>query len=78
MLIVGVVLEAWVVNSLSTYSDKLSELEAKKAQLQLSNQLIKNEIAAEGGLNLVDQRAKSVGFEPIKSLEYISDETQNY
>lgn len=73
LLIAGVIIEAWVVNSLSSYGDKLSDLEREKAKLELENQVLKNELASQAALKLVEQRAKSVGFEPIRTLEYINE-----
>src|SRR3989344_5151718 len=73
VLIISIIIEVYVVNSLSSYGDSFSDLEIVKSNLELENQILKNKIATEGGLNLIQIRASALGFEPIKSMGYIKE-----
>lgn len=65
------VLEVWLMNRLSTYGNKIQELEVAKSNLKLENQVLENEIAQKASLNLIDQKAAGLGFNNIKNIEYI-------
>lgn len=65
------ILEIWLVNRLSTSGDKLNEIKAAKANLELQNQLLENKIAEEIALVKIEQKSALFGFTNIKNLEYI-------
>lgn len=64
-------LEIWMVNRLSTYGYKISELQKTKAALNLENQILENLIAEQVSLSSMESRANELGFALIKNLEYI-------
>lgn len=64
-------LEIWMVTRLSTYGHKIQELKVAKANLELENQIIENQIAEKSSLISLEEKAEAYGFSNIKNLEYV-------
>ncbi len=71
LLAVIVVAEVLVVNRLSTYGNKIQDLNDQKSALELENLLLKNQIAEFNALNNINEKASIFGFENIKKVEHI-------
>ncbi len=70
-IIVIAVLEIWLVNRLSTFGLEISKLEQAAFALETENQLLKNEIDKQSSLISIENKARSLGFEKVKNIEYI-------
>lgn len=66
-----IVAEVLIVNRLSTYGDQIQDLQDKKAELELENILLQEEIAKNMGLKVMDEKVRQFGFEEPKKVEYI-------
>lgn len=71
LFILGVVLEVFIVNRLSTYGEKINEIERKKSQLELENSDLKDKLYTKLSLEKISKQASSLGFDSIKKTEYI-------
>lgn len=71
MLLVLLFLEIWAVNRLATYGDQIQEIQNAKMSLQLENQVLENQIAENSSLVTVETKAASLGFNQIKSWDYL-------
>lgn len=65
-------LELWTVNRLSTYGDKIQGLKEAQARVELENQVLENVIAEESSLNVLEKRATLLGFESVKTFQYLN------
>lgn len=70
-LFLFLVLEVWLVNRLSTYGEKIQQIKLAEVSLSLENQNLENEIAQNSALAIMELRAKNLGFENIKNLQYL-------
>lgn len=71
ILAVGVVTaEIWMVNRLATYGNKIYELKTVRNNLELENQVLENQISQVTSLISLEEKAKIIGFDSIKSIEY--------
>jgi len=70
LVVVLVVLEVWMVNRLSTYGDKIQSLKVAQADLELENQILENQISQNGTMLNLESKAKALGFDTTKNLEY--------
>lgn len=73
LVIFAATLEIWVVNRLATYGGQINQLEKSKSALMLQNQILKNQIAQNSSLKVLETKAHNLGFEPIKNIQYIKD-----
>lgn len=71
VLLIGIILEIWVVNRLSTYGEKISKLEKAAAILKLENQVLKNKVDLKSSIQEIEIRAKEAGFVKINKLQYL-------
>ncbi len=71
VFVVGVVLEVLIINRLSTFGAKINQIEKEKSQLELENADLKDKLFNKISLDKTSKKAMEVGFEPIKSIEYI-------
>lgn len=71
ILLVLLILEIWIMNRASIYGNKLGELQLIKANLTIENQLLENQITQNSSLKTIEEKAQSLGFTNIKSLDYI-------
>ena len=77
-VVVGLVLfltvlsaEIWVINRLSTYGDKIYQLQQAEASVELENQVLANSIAEASSMAALEQKAVLLGFNTINQIEYI-------
>ncbi len=73
LMVFAAVLEIWVVNRLATFGSQINKLEKNKSALTLQNQILKNQIAQDSSLKVIETKARVLGFEPIKNIQYIKD-----
>lgn len=60
------------VNNMNASSGKtLNNMYIQIAQLQLSNQILENEIASRSSLLYIEAKAKEMGFVQAKKIQYI-------
>lgn len=71
IFLVGMVVEVWAANRLSTYGEQIAKITQETQQLTLENQLLGNEIAEKASFNQVEQHAKILGFEEIQHVQYL-------
>lgn len=69
-ILIIITLEVWMVNRLSTFGKKIQQLKEIQANLHLENQVLENELAQNTSLLIVEEKAASLGFEPIKNITY--------
>lgn len=62
----------WLQNSLSNKGETLANLYAVEADLTLQNQLLGKKLAEELSLRRMAEKAKDLGFIPIKSVQVIT------
>ncbi len=70
-LFLGVLLEIWLMNRLSTFGEQIAQLEKTSVELQLENQIIKNEIDQKRSFAEVNRQADYFGFSKEYSIEYL-------
>lgn len=66
-----VVLEIWVMNRLSTYGEKIGEIEHAIESLRLENQILENKVAQKSSLYQLKKYGANLGLDKIKKIEYI-------
>lgn len=66
-----VIIEIWVVHTLSGYGSKFKEIEKLQKNLELENQILENEIAHESSLNKIASSSATFGLEKPKKVQYI-------
>lgn len=71
IFILLILIEIWVLNRLSTYGSVIQSLEVQKETLVLENRLLEMEIAKQSSLQGLEPKARSLGFESIRDLEFI-------
>lgn len=71
ILILGIILEIWIVNRLSTYGAQISKIETASANLRIENQVLKNKLDLQSSINVIEEKAKEMGFEKIKKVNAI-------
>ncbi len=70
-ILVLILIEIWVSNSVVTYGSKLERLSAISKSLNLENQVLENEIAKRGSLNNVASKSAELGFSVASDIQYI-------
>ncbi len=65
------ILEIWLVNRLSTYGQGIAKLEQSAQEIQMQNQILKNQIDLASSLVTIQERAKNLGFQSIHKLQYL-------
>lgn len=66
-----VVLEIWSSNRLASYGEQLAVLQKDILNLKLQNQMLSNEVAVKSSLSQIDDVSGKLGFNKIKSIEYL-------
>ena len=74
LFIAAIILEVWMVNRLSTYGEKISEMESKKSALILENELLQNTLAEYKSLGDIQKKANFIGFSNFTKVEYIKEQ----
>lgn len=65
------ILEIWMVNRLSTDGQKIAEIKAAEARLELENQVLENTIAENSSITALEQKMAPLGFDTSKNFIYI-------
>lgn len=68
---VGVILEIWLVNRLSTYGEQISRLEKTSLDLQLENQILNNQIDQKKAISQIEKQAQQLGLDKSYRIEYL-------
>ena len=71
VLFIGIFLEIWLVNRLSTYGQKIFQLERSSISLKMENQILINQIDKKASLAEIEKEAINLGFEKKISVEYL-------
>lgn len=61
----------WASNNVVTYGEKLEKLLQLTKTLNLENQILENEIAANKSLNNIASKSAELGFSEPESIQYI-------
>lgn len=64
------ILEIWMASRLTTYGNKIQQLDQVKSKLSLENQLLEYQIAQQSSLKNLSQVATKLGFNQISVVEY--------
>lgn len=64
-------LAIWASNNVVTYGEKLEKLLQLTKTLNLENQILENEIAANKSLNNIASKSAELGFSEPESIQYI-------
>ena len=70
VFVIVLVLEIWMVNSLSTYGSKIEEMKIAQAKLELENRVLENQVARDASLTSLETKANELGFSSVKDPEY--------
>lgn len=63
-------MQIWVLNRLSTFGEKISQIERNKTSLKMDNQILENQIAQYSALQKIKVQATNLGFQSSKNIEY--------
>src|SRR5579862_8539412 len=69
-----IILEIWTVNRLSTYGEQINKIEQLSSDLQLQNDILKDDIAKKSSLSVIAQKASQLGFAVSDKPQYILPE----
>ncbi len=70
-LLVLVLAEIWVSNTVITYGEKFEKLSSLKDALNSENQILENEIAKKASLTNLSTKSAELGFSKMESIQYI-------
>lgn len=70
-LLVLMLAQVFVNNSVAVYGDKLQRLSALSKSLNLENQILENEIAKQKSLSSIASKSAELGFSKPESIQYI-------
>lgn len=70
-LLVLVLSQIWVSNTLVTYGEKFEKLSSLQQTLKTENQILENEIATKTSLTTLATKSAELGFSKIESIQYI-------
>ena len=70
-LLVLVLAEIWVSNTVITYGEKFEKPSSLQKILNSANQILENEIAKYSSLSNVATHSASLGFSKVESVQYI-------
>ncbi len=71
ILFLGIVLEIWLVNSLSTYGEQISKLEKTSLDLALENRILKNQLDQKKSMAFIEEQAKKLDMDKSYQVEYL-------
>lgn len=71
ILFLGVVLEIWLVNRLSTLGEEISKLQYASEGLRLENQVLKNQIDKLSSLQSISSQVEELGFSKVANIQYL-------
>lgn len=75
LIVLVIILEGWMVSRLSTYGDKIDQLQQIKASLNLDNELLRNQISEKTALSKIELQANQLGFSSATKVKYLKDES---
>ncbi len=70
-LMVLVILEIWVNNTMAEFGKKLNDITSSEQSLRLENQILENQIAKESSLSNIASESAILGFSRPKDVQYI-------
>lgn len=70
-LLVLVLAEIWVSNTVITYGEKFEKLSSLQSALNSENQILENEIAKKASLTNLSTKSAELGFLKPQSIQYI-------
>ena len=70
-LILGIILEIWLANRLSTSGEEINKLERLAINLRMQNQQLKNQIDEKSSLIFISSQAQKLGFDKISKIQYL-------
>lgn len=71
VLLVLMLAEIWVSNSMAEYGEKFEKLAVLSKSLSMENQILENEIAKQQSLNSISSKSAELGFAEAESIQYI-------
>lgn len=71
-IFVGVLLELWTVNRLSSLGGNLENIGHSQQVLQMENNRLKNQIDETASLQRLSEMAKGLGYIEVKNVTYLS------
>jgi len=74
VFLTAAIIEIWTVNRLSTYGQKISNIEQSKTELTLENQILQDEIAQKSSLSEVEKYATTLGFDSDPKIQYLQNQ----
>lgn len=69
------IFQVLMANWFSTYGERIQELNVKKSELVLQNQILENQIAERTSMARVEESASSIGFTKIENILYVKTST---
>ena len=70
-LLVLILAEIWVSNTVITYGEKFEKLSNLQETLKTENQILENEIAKKTSLSSLATKSAELGFLKLQSIQYI-------
>lgn len=71
LILALVIVEIWVVHTLSSFGVKIKKIEELQNNLELENEILENEISLGSSLNRIASSSASYGLEKPKKVQYI-------
>ena len=71
ILIVLIIVEIWVNNTLFSYGGKLQNISTLETALKMENQIIENDVAKHTSLTDVASESAKLGFSKVDNIQYI-------
>lgn len=70
-LLALIVIEIWVIHTLSSFGEKVKKIEELQKNLKEENEILENEISRESSLPKIASSSASYGLESPKTVQYI-------
>lgn len=71
LILALVIVEIWVVHTLSSFGVKIKKIEELQNNLELENEILENEISLGASLNKIASSSAFYGLEKPKKVQYI-------
>ena len=71
LILALVIVEIWVIHTLSGYGQKARKIEELQKNLELENEILENEISEQSSLNKIASSSASYGLDKPKKVRYI-------
>lgn len=66
-----ILIEIWTNNTVIAYGERYEKLSTLEKNLEMENQILGNEIAANSSLNSIASKSAELGFSSLPSIQYI-------